>query len=70
MNQRVFVDSACITSASFVAETSVLQLEFRNGLSYEYFGVPADLFSALLASPSKGSFISRFIRGKFEFRRL
>ncbi|NDD31486.1 MAG: KTSC domain-containing protein [Proteobacteria bacterium] len=37
---------------------------------HEHFGVPADLFSALLASPSRGSFVSRFIRGKCEFRRL
>lgn len=68
--QRVFVESACITSIAFSNEANVLQLEFRNGLSYEYFGVPVALYRELLSSHSKGAFVSRFIRGRFPFRRL
>lgn len=48
----------------------VLQLEFRNGLAYEYFGVPAALYTDLLSAQSKGTFVTRFIRGHFPFRRL
>lgn len=48
----------------------VLMLKFRNGLAYEYFGVPSSLYAALLAAESEGSFIARFIRGQFAFRRL
>jgi hypothetical protein len=67
---RVLVESTCITSATFSSELNVLQLEFRNGLSYEYFGVPAELYRGLLSAPSKGAFVSRFIRGRFPYRRL
>ena len=68
--QRVFVESACITSIAFSAQDNVLQLEFRNGLAYEYFGVPAALYGELLSAQSKGAFLTRFIRGHFPFRRL
>lgn len=69
-SQRVSVESACIASLAFSLEENVLQLEFRNGLAYEYFGVPAALFRDLLSAPSKGAFATRFIRGHFPFRRL
>ena len=68
--QRVFVDSACVTSVAFSIEANTLQLEFRNGLAYEYSDVPADVYRALLSAPSKGAFVTRFIRGRFAYRRL
>ena len=68
--QRVVVESACITAIAFSIEENVLQLEFRNGLAYEYFGVPAALYGELLSAQSKGAFVTRFIRGHFRFRRI
>ena len=69
-SQRVSVESACIASITFSIEENVLQLEFRNGLAYEYFGVPTALYTDLLSAESKGAFVTRFIRGHFPFRRL
>lgn len=69
-SQRVSVESACIASIAYSIENNVLQLEFRNGLAYEYFGVPVALYSDLLSAQSKGAFVTRFIRGHFPFRRL
>ena len=67
---RVFLDSTALTSILFSAETNVLNVEFRNGLIYEYLGVSSDLYAQLLAAPSKGAFLVRFIRGHFPHRRL
>ena len=69
-SQRISVESACIASIAFSIEENVLQLEFRNGLAYEYFDVPAALYTDLLSAQSKGAFVTRFIRGRFAFRRL
>ena len=69
-SQRLSVESACIASVAFSVEENTLQLEFRNGLAYEYFGVPAALYTDLLSTQSKGAFVTRFIRGRFPFRRL
>ena len=68
--KRVLVESACITAIAFSVEENVLQLEFRNGLAYAYFGVPPALHRDLLSAQSKGAFVARFIRGQFPFRRL
>jgi hypothetical protein len=67
---RVIVSSSCIAAMLCNPDERVLMLEFRNGLAYEYFGVPSSLYAALLAAESRGSFIARFIRGQFAFRRL
>lgn len=67
---RVLVESSCIAAIAFFADARVLQLEFRNGLAYEYLDVPAALYAQLLAAQSKGAFVTRFIRGHFSFRRL
>ena len=67
---RVVVESSCIAAMAFNPNEHVLTLEFRNGLAYEYFGVPSSLYAALLSADSKGAFITRVIRGQFSFRRL
>lgn len=68
--ERVIVASSCIAAVRFSPDERVLVLEFRNGLVYEYFDVPSNLYTALITADSKGAFIARFIRGHFSFRRL
>lgn len=67
---RIYVASSCIAAMAFSAEEGILQLEFRNGLTYEYFDVPAEIYTQLCSAESKGAFVTRFIRGHFSFRRL
>lgn len=67
--QRVPVESSCISAVTFFKQDT-LQLEFRNGLAYEYSGVPVLLYEQLLSASSKGAFVSRFIRGRFPYRRI
>ena len=67
---RVLLDSAALTSVSFSAERNVLEVEFRNGLIYEYLGVSSSLFEQLLAAPSKGAFVARLIRNQFPYLRV
>jgi hypothetical protein len=68
--RRVSLDSAALTSVSFSPEHHVLEVEFRNGLIYEYLGVSCSLFEQLLAAPSKGAFVVRYIRTRFPHRRV
>ena len=67
---RVLLDSAALTSVSFSAERNVLEVEFRNGLIYEYLGVSSSLFEQLLVAQSKGAFVARLIRNRFPYRRV
>ena len=68
--QRIPVASSSLASVGFSPEHDVLQIEFRNGLVYEYFGVPQGLHEQLLAADSKGAFLNRFVRNRFPFRRV
>jgi hypothetical protein len=68
--ERIFFTSTAITSVLFSCERAVLEVEFRNGLAYEYLGVSTALYEQLLASPSKGAFFVRFIRDRFPHRRV
>lgn len=67
---RVLLDSMALTAVSFLPETNVLEVEFRNGLIYEHLGISCSLHQQLLAAPSKGAFLVRFIRGRFPHRRV
>ncbi len=68
--RRIFVESTSLASVMFSADHNVLEIEFRNGLVYEYFGVPLALYQQLIAAPSKGALVNRFVRGRFPYRRV
>jgi hypothetical protein len=70
MSRSVRFESTCVAAATFLPDAGSLQLEYRNGLFYEYFDVPVSVFDSLLAASSKGAFVARFIRGCFAYRRL
>ena len=60
---RITLESTALTAVTFSPENSILEVEFRNGLTYEYAGVSSALYEQLLAASSKGAFLGRFIRG-------
>lgn len=66
---RVSLQSSALTAVKFSPESNVLEVEFRNGLIYEYFGVSRSLYEQLLTASSKGAFLGRFIRNCFPYRR-
>lgn len=70
MSTRVSLQSSALTAVSFSASTNILEVEFRNGLTYEYFGVSRSLYEQLLTASSKGAFLGTFIRNCFPFRRI
>ncbi len=67
---RTPVESSSIASAGYSAETSTLEVEYRNGTVYQYFAVPRSIFDSLLGAESKGAFVSGRIRGRYPYRRV
>ena len=67
---RVALDSTALTCVSYSPDSNILQVEFRNGLVYEYLGVSRSLYEQLLTASSKSAFLGRFIRNCFPFRRI
>jgi hypothetical protein len=66
---RTHVSSSAISSIGYDDRSAVLEVEFSSGAVYDYLNVPKKVYSALLKSPSKGSFVSRRVRDRYPFVR-
>jgi len=64
------VNSTLLASVIYDAGESILQLEFCDGATYSYFGVPAAIHNGLLIADSKGTYFNRTIRTCFPYIRL
>ena len=60
-------ESSVLAAVAYDRTRELLQLEFHNGSSYRYFGVPATVYEALLSARSRGSYFNRAVRGRFPF---
>lgn len=64
----IHVNSSNLEAVDF--EDNVLTVLFRNGTKYQYAGVPQAVFRGLLDSPSKGGYLARHIKGRYQYRRI
>jgi hypothetical protein len=55
-----------MVSVGYDAETSTLEVEFKNGRVYQYLGVEQSLFEWLLRVRDKGGVFQRKVRGQYE----
>ena len=46
-----------------------LHVKFVGGGTYTYYDVPKGVIAALRASFSKGTFLNKFIKNRYDFRR-
>ena len=59
------VDSSVLAQMGYDALRAVLQVMFRAGGIYQYFGVPQNTYGDLLRAESKGAYFNRHIRNTF-----
>jgi KTSC domain len=62
---REAVSSSNIASVGYNPDSETLEVEFRNGLVYEYYNVPLFMHERLMAAPSIGTFFNAEIRNSF-----
>lgn len=67
--RRESVASSAISSVGYDPESETLEVEFTSGAVYEYYGVPRKVFRSLMSAPSKGQFLARKIKDRYEFAR-
>jgi hypothetical protein len=65
--ETTIVESTTLARIGYDAANQLLQLEFRDKTTYQYFGVPAKVHTELLVAPSKGQYFNRSIRGHFRY---
>jgi hypothetical protein len=59
-----------IASLGYDAEGTILEIEFRNGRTYQYFDVPEFLYRGFAIASSKGRYFSQRIDGRFAFEEI
>jgi hypothetical protein len=62
--------STVIASFSYDEATAILLVKFVSGLQYQYLAVPASMYEDMRRSSAKGIFLNRFIKGKYQFRKV
>jgi hypothetical protein len=63
--QKHAVDSSVLQSVSYDAGSKILELEFREGGTWNYFDFSPSVFKKFIHSESLGSFFVRKIKGKY-----
>ena len=68
--ERMRVQSEQLRSVGYDVGSSTLEVQFRDGATFQYFYVPEFIFSRLLHSPSKAAYFRNRVRYQFKFRRV
>lgn len=65
------VSSKTIQAVGYDANSQILQIKFRGGGLYRYFGVPVSVFDSFINAESLGRYYNKFIRGtRFKGERI
>lgn len=62
------VESSAIDAVAYDDEHRELYVRYHGGGCYTYADVPPDTWDALLAAESKGAFVNRTIKPRYEAR--
>jgi len=67
---RIELSSAGLKAATYQDQWALLELEFRSGAIYRYFGVPAQTYQELLLAESTGTYFNYHIRDRFPYVKI
>ncbi|MEM8642698.1 MAG: KTSC domain-containing protein [Cyanobacteria bacterium P01_G01_bin.54] len=59
---RTSVQSSHLSSVGYDFDRHILEIEFRGGEVYQYFGVPEWEYNGLMAASSHGQYLDRQIK--------
>lgn len=63
------VSSSNIAAVGYDAENQTVYVQFLNGSTYAYKGVPEHEFENLLTAPSVGSYLNRNFKNVYPYER-
>jgi len=64
------VQSSNIVRTEFDTESKLMVVEFKNGMRYQYEGVPHEVYTRFRMTESQGKFFSSDISKKYKFTKL
>ena len=63
-------DSTIIQSIGYEKKKKKLVVKFTSNAIYEYYNVPYNVYKEFIRSESKGAFLNKEIKDKFEFEQV
>lgn len=68
--EMINVSSSNIEAVGYDADSSTLQVEFKNGGTYQYFDVPESVFIGLRDASSVGGYLAAHIKGVYRYSKV
>jgi hypothetical protein len=62
--------STVVKYFNYDADSHTLRIQYVSGMVYEYLEVPENVYNQLKESRSKGIYLNKFIKGRFEYRKM
>ncbi len=68
--RRRAVSSSNLRSVGYDPEGRVLEVEFHHGGVYQYYGVPAHVYSSLMSASSHGSYLHSHVKEVYPYAKV
>jgi len=62
--------SSVVSSMHYEPASSTLRITYVGGNVYDYLGVPESIYKAMKTSGSKGTYLNKYIKGNYRFKKL
>ncbi len=62
--------SSVVAATKYDALLFTLRVIYVSGLGYDYKNVPEEVYTAMKTSFSKGEFLNKHIKGKYEYEKV
>lgn len=70
MKLTPIADSSMLAAHGHDPETGKLRVQFKNGATYEYDGIPLEKYAAFTGAASPGSFFNKRIKDAYPGRKV
>ena len=64
------VASSNVRAVGYDESAQTLEVEFRNGRVYQYYGIPDHMHSKFMAAQSKDQFLNTYIKNQYPYSRV
>lgn len=68
--KRQSVESSNLKSVGYDEFLLVLEIEFKSGAVYRYYGVPSEVHDELINSESVGKYFNANVKSKYNFLKV
>lgn len=62
--------SSVVAHMRYDPATATLRIVYVSGMVYDYKGVPGKVYEAMQKATSKGKYLNRYIKGKYDFEKV